>query len=54
MIEVNRGLTNAPRFTADKEFNAFISGIPGNGWLKIKIPRCGGYLAVKKDILVTK
>lgn len=54
MIEVNRGLTNAPHFISDKEFNAFISGIPGNGWSKIKIPRCAGYLAVKKDILVTK
>lgn len=54
MIEVNRGLTNDPRFISDEEFNRFISGIPGNGWFKITIPRCGGYLAVKKDIPVTK
>jgi hypothetical protein len=51
MIEVNIGLTNDPRFISDEEFNRFISGIPGNGWIKIKIPRCRGYLAVKEDIL---
>jgi hypothetical protein len=51
MIEVNKGLTNDPRFISDKAFNRFISGLPGNGWLKIKIPGCGGYLAVKRDIL---
>jgi hypothetical protein len=51
MIEVHKGLTNHPRFISDEEFKRFIHGIPGNNWLKIKIPRCGGYLAVKKDIL---
>jgi len=51
MIGVNKGLTNDPRFISDKDFNIFISRIPGNGWLKIKVPRCTGFLAVKKDIL---
>jgi hypothetical protein len=51
MIEVNNSLTNDPRFISDKDFNIFISGIPGNDWLKIKIPRCKGYLAVKRNIL---
>lgn len=51
MIEVNNGLTNDPRFISDEEFKRFLSGIPGNGWIKINIPRCNGYLAVKEDIL---
>jgi hypothetical protein len=51
MMEVNKGLTHDPRFISDEEFSVFISGIPGNGWIKIKIPRCNGYLAVKEDIL---
>lgn len=51
MIEVNKGLTHDPRFISDEEFKDFISGIPGNNWLKIKIPGCWGYLAVKKSLL---
>lgn len=51
MIEVNKGLTHDPRFISDEEFKVFISKIPGNGWLKINIPHCSGYLAVKREIL---
>jgi hypothetical protein len=47
---VDNGLLTDPRFISDNEFKDFISGIPGNNWLKIKIPGCGGYLAVKKEI----
>jgi hypothetical protein len=53
MIEVNNSLTGDPKFIADKQFKVFISEIPGNDWLKMKMPRCNGYLAVKKEILIT-
>jgi len=51
MMIVDNGLLTDPRFISDKEFKGFIPGIPGNNWVKMEIPHCGEYLAVKKEIL---
>ena len=51
MMIVDNGLLKDPRFISDDEFKDFIARIPDNNWLKIKIPGCGGYLAVNEDIL---
>ncbi|UCH94210.1 MAG: hypothetical protein JSV88_28610 [Candidatus Aminicenantes bacterium] len=51
MMIVDNGLLKDPRFISDDEFKDFISKIPDNNWLKMEIPHCAGYLAVKRDIL---